>query len=317
MVEPEAPRREGGRRWVARLKAVVGLALLAVIAVYVYRHADMLSRLPALSVGAWAAIVALTAGIGTTSVLAVQRMLNAVGAGVRFGEMFLLHNAAYLLNLLPAKAGTVLRATYLKRRHDFSFARFGVFAVGLTLLTVLVSSAIGLASLLTVYGLDSLAGRVFAALLAASVTASALLLLVPLPTPRWSGRLGGALREFVASRGELVRRPRALLGPGAWLLCGYLLTTARLGVIYQGVGLSPHLGGLLLLGALGQVSTVVNLTPGGLGVRELLLGGGAAVLGVPVEVGLLVALIERSVGLVWSVVVGIPSAVWVWRRQAD
>lgn len=298
------------------LKSALGVVLLAAVAVYVVRNAEALRDLPSLPPAAWLAVVALTAAIGVTSVLAVQGMLAAVGAATRFGEMFVLHNAAYLLNLLPAKPGTLLRATYLRRHHDFSFPRFGVFAIGLTLLTILVSAVVGLVSLLLVYGLDRVADRIFAALLAACAAGSAVFLVVPVPAPAWPGRVGEALREVVAARTEVRRRPRGLLVPGAWLLAGYLLTAVRFGVIYTGLGFDVHPGGLLLLGALGQVSALVSLTPGALGVRELLVGGGATVLGISVEAGLLVALIERAVSLAWAAVVGVPSAVWVWRRRS-
>lgn len=315
-VAAEATARRPRRRWVERARMVLGLALLVAIAVFLYRRGDVLAGLPSLSAATWALLVAVSATIALTSVRAVQRLQDAVGARLGFGETFLLHNAAFLLNLLPAKAGTVLRASYLKRHHGFSFARFGVFAVALTLLTVLVSSLIGLVSLLAVYGLSTTASRWCAALLAACVTFALLLLVVPLPPLRWPGRLGEALHEFIVSRGELRGQPRLLLAPAGWLICGYLLGSLRIGIVYAGLGLDAHPGGLLLLGALGQVSILANLTPGGLGVRELLVGGGAVVLGVPVEAGLLAAVIERAIGLAWSVLVGIPSAVWVWRRKA-
>lgn len=304
------------RRWTNVLKTGLALALLAAVVAYVVRNAEVVRNLPRLSAAAWVAVLTITVAGTGISVLGVQSMLHAIGARTRYGEMFLLHNAAYLLNLLPAKAGTVLRATYLRTHHDVSFPRFGVFALALTLLTTFVTAAVGLVSLLAVYGVERFANRVFAALLAVCMVGTLLILLVPVPVPAWSGRVGRALRELLGSRRRLLRRPLGLLRPTGWLLAVYLLGALRLGVIYAGLGLHAHPGGLLLLGALGQISLLVNLTPGGLGVRELLVGSGAAVLGVPVEAGLLAALIERAVGLGWAVVVGMPSAAWVWRRQA-
>ena len=295
---------------------LLALVLLALVASYLYRHRAALSDLPPLAASVWLLAFLITAAGTGSSVCAVQDVLAAVGARTRWGEMFLLHNAAYLLNFLPAKPGTVLRATYLRSHYEFSFARFGVFALFLTLLTTLVTAAVGLASLLAVYGLERTADRLFAALLAACIAATLVLLFAPLPVPAWEGRLGGLLRELLASRRALLGAPLTLLRPTVWLLVVYLLGALRLGVIYAGFGLDAHPGGLLLLGALGQLSMLASLTPGALGVRELLVGGGAVVLGVPVEAGLLAALIERAVGLAWSVVVGVPSALWVWRRQA-
>jgi uncharacterized membrane protein YbhN (UPF0104 family) len=296
-------------------QSVLAAALLLLVMAYVYRHRETLHNLPPLDATSWLAILAATAAGTLVSVLAVQRMLAAMATPTSIGEMFLLHNAAHLLNLLPLKAGTLLRANYLRSHHDLSYPRFGVFALYLTLLTAFVTSLLGLGCLLVVYGLEQPVNRVFAGILAAASVATLAVLLLPLPVPHWEGRWGNVLRQLLDARRELMHRPAALLPPVACLLTTYLLGVVRLGLIYAGLGLDAHPGGLLLLGALGQISTLANLTPGGLGVRELLLGGGAAVLGVPVEAGLLAALIERAVGLAWAVVVGLPSAVWVWRRR--
>lgn len=303
------------RRWLRAFKGGLALALLAAVLVYLGRNAHMVRDLPRLSPAAWLAIAAITA-LGTVlSAATVQWMLAAIGARTRFWEMYLLHNAAYLLNLLPLKAGTVMRAAYLRSRHGFSYSRFGVFAVYLTLLTALITAAVGLGCLVTAYGLGTTTNRVFAVLLAGSVALTGSLLLLPLPVPSWGGRLGGLLRDLLRSRRELLARPRSLAAPAAGLLAVYLLGVLRLGVIFAGLGLEARPAGLLLLGALGQLSLLANLTPGGLGVRELLVGVGATVLGVPMEAGLVAALIERAVGLVWAALVGGPSAAWVWRLQ--
>lgn len=297
-------------------QSALAAALLVGLLTYLYRHRGALSDLPSLEVGTWLALLLATV-VGTLcSVLAVKQMLSAVGADIGYGEMFLLHNATYLLNLLPLKAGTVLRATYLRAHHGLSYTRFGLFALYLTLLTALITSLLGLGCLVAIYGLGKPVNRVFAVLLLALSLATVAALMLPLPVPSWTGRLGGLLRNLMAARRELLARPVSLVSPLSALLATYLVGVLRLGFIYAGLGLDAHAGGLLLLGALGQVSVLVNLTPGGLGVREILLGGGAAVLGVPVEAGLLAALIERAVGLVWAVTVGFPSALWIWRRRS-
>ena len=71
----------------------------------------------------------------------------------------------------------------------------------------------------------------------------------------------------------------------------------------------------LALAALGHAATLLGLTPGALGIREIALGGAAAALGVPLEIGLLVALVERAVHLSWAVMAGVPSGWWLLRRR--
>jgi len=76
------------------------------------------------------------------------------------------------------------------------------------------------------------------------------------------------------------------------------------------------MGGYLILGALGYVVLFVGLTPGSLGVRELVLGLGAVVLGIPLEVGILAAMIDRAIEISYTFVVGGGCAIWLWRKSA-
>ena len=298
-----------------KVKAALAVVLLGLILLYLANHAPELEKLPRLAATTWAGIIGITV-LGTLlSTLGVQSLLAAVGVGTGFLEMYWLHSAAYLLNLLPGRLGTVLRAHYLKKHHALSYTRFGLFALYLSLLTSLMTALVGLVCLVAVYGLDATAHRVSALLLGGSVLLTTALLFLPLPVPAWRGRLAGLVTRLLAARGELLGRWRTLRAPALWVFVVYLLGVWRLGLIYQGLGLEARPEGLLLLGALGQLTLLVNVTPGGLGVRELLLGMGGTVLGVPMEAGLLAALIERAVGLGWALLVGFPCAVWALRRQ--
>ena len=95
----------------------------------------------------------------------------------------------------------------------------------------------------------------------------------------------------------------------------FLLTAVRLGIIYNSMGKNIHAGGYLILGALGFVVLFISLTPGSLGIRELVLGFGAVVLGVPLEVGILAAMIDRAIILSYAFVAGGVCTLWLWRKS--
>ncbi|MCK4998562.1 MAG: hypothetical protein KAS23_03470, partial [Anaerohalosphaera sp.] len=71
----------------------------------------------------------------------------------------------------------------------------------------------------------------------------------------------------------------------------------------------------LVLGAVGFGSVVLGLTPGSLGIREVLLGSAAVVIGIPLEVGILAAMFDRAIMLSWTFVVGGSCALWLWRED--
>jgi len=81
------------------------------------------------------------------------------------------------------------------------------------------------------------------------------------------------------------------------------------------MGVEIHPAGCLILGALGFVALLTSLTPGALGIREVILGAGAAVLGVPLEVGILAAMIDQAVILSYVFIVGGVCTIYLWRKE--
>ena len=79
--------------------------------------------------------------------------------------------------------------------------------------------------------------------------------------------------------------------------------------------LHPHPAGCLVLGALGYVVLFIGITPGGLGIRELVLACGAQVLGIPFEVGIWAAMIVRAVLMSFAFVIGGISTIWLWHKD--
>jgi uncharacterized membrane protein YbhN (UPF0104 family) len=76
-----------------------------------------------------------------------------------------------------------------------------------------------------------------------------------------------------------------------------------------------HPAGYLVLGSLGFVTMFISLTPGALGIREIVLGAAAVVLKVPLEVGVFAAMIDRAIGLSWSFVAGGICTAWLWHKS--
>jgi len=232
-----------------------------------------------------------------------------------FWDMVFLQNAAVLLNYLPMKFGTVFRANYLKRHYGLIYAHFGVFFVYLTILMTAITGIIGLTILLCVYGIDGYEKKMLAAVFSGMAVLSVFLGFVPLPIPTGSGKVIITIRNFLAGRQQLTQDKRALLVCSVMLAINFALSSARLGIIYHSMGKGIHPGGYLILGALGYVTMFLSLTPGALGIRELVLSSGSVVLGVSFEVGLLAAIIDRAIALSWSFVVGGISTGLLWRKS--
>jgi len=244
-------------------------------------------------------------------------LLGALKTKTSLWDMFLLQNAAILLNYLPMRFGTLFRASYLKRHYGLSYAHFGTFFVCLILVMTTGAAAVGLIALVTVYGIGDFQRKLLASVFLGSVVCSVCLICLPLPVPSGSGKLSTALRRFLTGRSQVIHNKAALGASVVFLAANFVMTSVRLWIIYSGMGMKVHPAGFLVLGAIALAVFFVSLTPGALGIKEAVLGAGAAVLGVPLEIGILAAMIDRAVGLSFAFTFGGICSIYLWRKSPE
>ena len=297
------------------LKSILALTILIFLLWYLARHWEQLKALLKLSPAQLFAIYCLWFLLSLSGARVVQCLLNGLKTKTGFWDMVLLHNAAMLLNYAPMKFGTLFRADYLKRHYGLSYAHFATFFLYIMFLMTSTAAIIGLVVLVTIYGLSGYENKVLAVVFAITIIASLLFLFVPLPIPAGHGRLRTILRNFLSGRSQVSKERKTILIAAAYLVINFFLAALRLAIIYSSMGKNINLGGYLILGALAYVVLFIAITPGSLGIRELVLGFGAVVLGIPLEVGILAAMIDRAIIITYVFVVGGICTVWLWHKS--
>ena len=242
-------------------------------------------------------------------------LLRRLGVRESFGEGFLLSGASFLLNHLPLNAGALIRALVLRREHELPYAAF----LSLTMLSALVNVAVAAACalvLLLASGLQrvSVAWGVVAVLGGVIVMAA---LVIGIPTPP-SSETGGILsRQLRAAISAL----SAMRGSGLSIVVLALLALSkiavlalRLSICFGAVGATVPGSVCLLLAATTIALSVVNLTPGNLGLREMVLAAVSAQLGGSQILAMAAASVDRVVSLGYAVLAGVPGLYSLKRR---
>jgi len=297
------------------LKNILGLVILVFLLWYLVGHWQQLKVLLRLRAELLLVMYLLCFLSTLVSARVVQCLVSALKTKTEFWDMVWLNNAAMLLNYVPMKFGTLFRANYLKHHYGLAYSHFASFFLYITFLMAATSTALGLAILVSVYGLASYESKILAGVFAGAIIGSLIFLLVPLPEPKGKGRLSTALRAFLAGRKQMAKGKKTILAAVAFLAVNFLITACRLAIIYHSMGKDIHPAGYFILGALGFVVLFISLTPGSLGIRELVLGAGAVALGVPLEVGLLAAMVDRAISISYIFVVGGGCALSLWRKS--
>lgn len=291
----EFSARRRSRLW---FSAAVTVAFIVVGSIWIRNHWSSLTGALELQPGYLWGMALIT-----FLLLVVMGWINQVaathlGARLAFSRWVAVTVSTSLINLvLPLRAGIPLRAAYLRKCARLSLAHFASVLAGVTIISVIVNAAIGLLLIPWTGMADRTAGRVLGWTLAAVLLAAVAVALVPSrrrsgqPCSRW----GTAFLAAHQGWDELRRSGWLVIQVGALSALLIALTAGRLFLAYQAVGHACSPTAALLLAVLASLSTIVSITPAGLGVREAVVATGEAAAGGDPAVGLLAALADRVV----------------------
>jgi uncharacterized membrane protein YbhN (UPF0104 family) len=317
------------RRPVAWLRWGFTLLLLALLAVLLHevnlaRVLEALGRADARLVAA-AALINLT--LNTVARVCRKRtMLESLprpGDGVGFGELVSLFFAGFAgNNLLPARAGDVLLAVQLNRRHRYPLGSLAAAHIGEKAIEILSLWIVALPVALLVrplkllsvpfYGFVAAGFCGFAALLSLSRRPSAAAPPRPLATAAHGGAALASLRQRLSGFGErwtetfaMLRAPRVWARALGWSCVSDGFDLAMIGLCLAAVGISASLAVWGLVLVVVNIAISVPSTPGQLGTLEAGAVGALAVAGVPQSEALAFALLYHAAHFVPITLVGL------------
>lgn len=305
-----------------RARLLAGAALLALIAAWAL-HAGLrpqgvlttLTRIRATDVVV--ALAAVLAGYALRTTRWHQYVLYAGGrtTWTQSGRIFL---AGLLMGITPARIGEAVKAHALAREHGIPYTRGLALVIAERLLDVSVLAlllAIGLFATGLAPGVGAMVALAAVALLAfvasPRLARAAFATLArwerARKTAEWMERTHEEMRPLL--RGHRLASALALTLP-AWAL--EILATL---VLADGLGLDLSAPVATLAFAVGALSGVAALLPGGLGVAEGGIAGIAAMAGAPPEAAAALALALRGATLWFGVALG--AIAWIATASHD
>jgi uncharacterized membrane protein YbhN (UPF0104 family) len=307
-MEPESGALPEARPSRSRVVVVglVQLVCVALVARALWSNRDELSSMPHIAAGPFVMLFALNVVGHLQRTLEFTYMLRRLGVREPFGEGFLLTGAGYLLNHLPLNAGFIMRAVVLRRDHALPYSSY----VSLTMVNAVVNVGVGALVSALVLGLGGSASTSKSAVIAgllAMVLASLLTLYLPaLPFPRTANWFGQQLQKL-AQGVRMIRGSGSAIAVLALLaLTKMFALTLRFAICWHVLGQPISLRAALLVAVAHNLLAIVNVTPGNLGLRELVISVLSGELGSSRTIGLAAASVERAVSLLYAVLVGLP-----------
>jgi uncharacterized membrane protein YbhN (UPF0104 family) len=302
----------------SQVRVAVWIALVLFVPFYFHRHADLALRLihnaDALLYVAIIVNLLLAWMARAARDLAIYR-----NQGVRIGffKLLILNNYQFSLNYLPMKLGTLQLAAYLKDRYGLAYSAYaGAFLVQ-NILVSIVASILSIGTILLFADLGAVDSRL---LLGAFSLIAVAMFWASFTTLRLGFLPVSLTSRLTAIHGEISRFARMPMTATWSLLMSvtmFILTVWRLELLSRILDFDVDVVELVLFSAVSQLSLLLAVTPGALGVREFFMGALARLFGFSSAIGVLLSLSERLIALGLSLLFAVvsprvrrPTEVW-------
>lgn len=290
---------------------MLSITISIVVAVYLYVNrttifGSFLHMEPAYLLAVFAGQV----GIQIANARLLQVQLRPFGKTINLIESLKLTLVSSFVNFFtPVVGGASLRAVYLKRVHDLSYASFIGIMYAYYLVFFTVSFLIGMVGLIAIPGaFGQTAGQAAALFFAAGIIASVLFMVIGHKLIRIFGLLPQSNHyvrslthkiNLVEEGWSSIRRDRrTIVAMSLWAA----VATCCVAVVYwaamHSLGITSSVWTAVVFAALAIVGLLFNITPGSIGIREAVYAGMYSITAVSPSQVVTFSLIDRPAQLI-------------------
>jgi uncharacterized protein (TIRG00374 family) len=243
-------------------------------------------------------------------------MLDSFLLKLKLREWFGLSCIATMTNLiLPAKAGLIPQAIYLKNKYHFDYHMFTVYLVSLAIFTFVLNSFCGTIFLLYNY---LISGIFFYYLFWIFFLCSAMSVLLLIIMPRLSRmQLKLPLFNKIADSFKFFdKKKRLLLNLFILQIGDIIITGLRLYVVFSAIGIHVGVMPIFMVSLFTSISGVLAITPANLGIKELAITFSSLMIGQGIASGIMVSLIDRAIAAILTFILGFVYIPVLWHKDA-
>ncbi|MFH1972229.1 MAG: lysylphosphatidylglycerol synthase transmembrane domain-containing protein [archaeon] len=208
--------------------------------------------------------------------------------------------------LTPFRGGAALRAYYLKKKYQFSYIDFFVTMAGTYVIILFVTAILGLICLLVMYLLNIPTPKEFIILFLGILVLTILVLFVKIPHKINSSNF--ILRKIskVIKGWNLIKKDKKLiLKVGLMDTFCYVIVILKVYILFEVLDQGISFISSTLLGLIHGISTLITITPAALGIREVAIAYSAELLGIGLNVGAVVSIIDRVILILTLLLLGL------------
>jgi len=309
-----ADGREGWSRFARVAQNLVAIAIVGGFAFYLWKNRSVFEAAVDLS---WHTFSAVGVGVLLTWLASSAQtfvLYRAAGVRIGFWETFLVAMATAVANYLPMRLGTLVRLRYLKAVHGLGYAR-SISVAGIRLVLLIVATGLlGLCGLLGIYATTGRLSVELAAIFAGLLGLACIAAFRRPPVTRGQNRLFRIWNNFSEGFATIRNQPAVAAQVLTLILLQLFLMGWRFQLSLEIVGSDPSYSSVLVLAPSATLVSFVSIVPGGLGLREAVMGYVTLSTQMTFAAGLLAGTVDRAVQMSLLLTLGFASLAYVWLR---
>lgn len=286
--------------------AIFGIAVVILLAVYLYRNREIFSSFR--SIAAWQIIVILlteTVGI-TLGSLMNYSLIRRFGYRVTFGDSLMLQYINNFLNkILPTiGGGAAFRGVFLKKKYDFPYSQFVSTLSGFYVISFVAISLIGLMCMLYFYTQYRAVNWVIIIAFLALLLPSLGVILFSPAIPEKKQRVFRILKSVVDGWNQIKKDTRFIFFYTLIVIAQLLLSSWQMLVAFQALGVDTGFIQTTFICSLGIPLSFLNFTPDGIGIREGVYMFSSNLVNIPEAMMVLTSLLLRALAVFSTMTIG-------------
>jgi len=284
---------------------LIFLILIVYLIYYIKENFSEFQKIAIINPGILAILVFFVIIFLLTNGLILSYILKPFKIKIKILESFALACITGFYNyIVPFRGGAIARATYLKKKYNFPFSKFISTLSAIYIISFITASLIGLISLnLTKDNQNITYWSTFFILLGIFLTLSIILLISP-KLPKYKHQFINNISKIINSWNIIKKNKNALIFMSVFSIVSILITSFMFYLEFLAFGIKISIPEALLLASIGKLSSLINITPGALGIKETLLTLSSNIIGVtPIE-ALSVSILDRVINMAVLFAVG-------------
>jgi glycosyltransferase 2 family protein len=234
-----------------------------------------------------------------------------LGVAISFKESLNITTVSTLANLLPISGGVLSKGFYLKKKFGLSYTVFASSTMALFVCFIGVNGLLGLFVLLYLFFFTE--GAVSPILLIgySLMLFSFLVFWLPIQKLRLTGKLNLWFGQAVDGWNIIGKNPLLLFKLSVLQIILNIFLAFRYMVSFDMLSQKITIAQALLMSTASIITQLASIAPGGLGVREAIVGSVAAILGFDAGVSIVAVGLDRLVSTIVIVLAGLIGTVFL------